>query len=150
MSIQPFITIDSLTAKDFERIRIKKKRLDQDNLMDFGSFCQEEIRKYNLGLDSVIETKDAFTEEFIYKAPVSSSDHDEPTSNIGKDIYVEFIYDQFKKFTLVASSEDPSFNPDNNIISVESDLGKKLEYAKQDEMIEFKDSIIDIIRIRPN
>ena len=150
------ISIDDLTEEDFSncRINLRKFMHETGKQMDYESFVNIEINQYNLGNPTVIKPKfisiskpiqqpDVFEE---VKEPVKLTKTTALESNIGKRIYLESTTDGFFALTLVATSEEA--DPDNHKVSVYSDLGQLVKNAQQDDVLEYKDSLIEVIRIR--
>lgn len=146
------ITIDDLTYEDTVNIRVELRKYIESSgrEMKYDDYVNVEIKHYNLGYPSVIKPKterepeqidDIFEEvKDTVKAPSI-----ERISNIGKKIYLESSVDGCHAVILVGTSEEA--DPDNGKISIYSDLGKLLHYVKEDDYIELKDNVIEVIKI---
>jgi hypothetical protein len=76
---------------------------------------------------------------------VSIKDYDESTDNIGKYIFLEFSDGDYKRVLLQESLN--SINPNSNVISTNSPVGKHLKYAKVNELIQVNGTILRVVDI---
>jgi|688.fasta_scaffold170886_2 hypothetical protein len=109
---------------------------------------QSKIESYSLG--RVVTWQEVANRE-IAKALsgksglVSIKDYDESTDNIGKYIFLEFSDGDYKRVLLQESLN--SINPNSNVISTNSPVGKHLKYAKVNELIQVNGTILRVVDI---
>lgn len=66
-------------------------------------------------------------------------------SNVGKTIIVKNEKNNIIRYTVVSNSNE--INPDNNIVSTRSNIGKVLKNAKVDDVVEINGLLCQIIDI---
>ena len=109
---------------------------------------QSKIESYSLG--RVVTWQEVANRE-IAKALsgksglVSIKDYDESTDNIGKYIFLEFSDGAYTRVLLQESLN--SINPNSNVISTNSPVGKHLKYAKVNELIQVNGTILRVVDI---
>ena len=146
------ISFDDLTLEDLANCRgnLRKHTYETGRQMDYESYVNLEIAQYNLGNPSIISPK-VFVEEIkadIFeeaKEPATSSQTDEQDSNVGKKIFIANGYGSMMSYTLVSSSDE--VDPDNGKISIYCDLGKLLQYAKENDIFAYNKSTMLIMKI---
>lgn len=146
------IIFEDLTEEDLANCRIGLRQYvaSSGRQMEYEDFVKTEIKHYNLGYPSIIKPKvkqdlEAIADIFEEAKETAKAPNAEANSNIGKKIYLECTVNGLYAVVLVGTSEEA--DPDNNKISIHSDLGKLLHNVKENEIIEFHDYLIEIIKI---
>jgi hypothetical protein len=145
------ISFDDLTVEDLAncRVNLRKHIYQTGRQMDYESYVNLEIAQYNLGNPSIITPKvfsepvaDLFEEA---KEPVKTSQTDVRDSNIGKKVFIANGFGSINGYTLVSSSDE--VDPDDGKISIYCDLGKLLIYAKENDIFEYNESTMLVMKI---
>ena len=145
------ISFDDLTVEDLAncRVNLRKHIYQTGRQMDYESYVNLEIAQYNLGNPSIISPKvfsepvaDLFEEA---KEPVKTSQTDVRDSNIGKKVFIANGFGSINGYTLVSSSDE--VDPDDGKISIYCDLGKLLIYAKENDIFEYNESTMLVMKI---
>jgi hypothetical protein len=125
------MTIEELTFGEIANCRIvaKKEEYTKNVTVTWEQVAHREIAKALKGEPSLVALKDL----------------DESTDNIGKYIYLEFANGDCRRVFLVDSSDE--VNPDANVISTSSPVGKHLKFAKVGELIQVNDTILRVVDI---
>ena len=124
------MTINDLTFNELANCRIlaRKESYLSGRNVTFQEVAERELAKHLQGKPT-----------FIYARETENND------NVGKYIYLEFESGDCKRLKLVDSSS--RINPDANIISTASPIGKLVKHAKKNDIYQFNRTLIRVVDI---
>lgn len=124
------MTIKDLTYNELANCRIiaRKESVLTGRVVTFQEVAEREISKLFQGIPT-----------FIYSRESENRD------NVDKHLYLEFDNGDCKRVRLVESSEQ--INPDINIISTSSPLGRLIKFAKKNDIYQLGKTLIRVVDI---
>lgn len=124
------MTIKDLTFNELANCRIiaRRESVETGRIVTFQEVAEREISKHIQGKPTFIYTRES-----------------ENQDNTDKFLYLEFENGDCKRVRLVESSEQ--INPDMNIISTSSPLGRLVKHAKKNDMYQLGKTLIRVVDI---
>jgi len=116
------------------RIQARLESMKAGRVVTYTEVLERELNKAKNNQKSLID--------IVYFVP---EQEDKPISNIGKTIIVEQETGNISRYTVVLNSNE--VNPDLNIVSTRSNIGRTLKTVKIDDIVEINSQLWHILDI---